>query len=115
MNEPDRDLRDRFAGIRREDAAGAPSFHALRAAAGLGTQAHRRMAPIPALAAAAVLALAAILILRPHTPREPLVSLSTTRWVSPTDFLLRVPGAEYLSTVPKLTYRITAIPNWRNP
>jgi len=111
---PDRDLRDRFAALRREDAAGGPSFHVVRAAARSAPGPHWSRSPILAVTAVVLLAVTAFVILRPRGPRAPLVSLATTRWQSPTDFLLQVPGAEYLTTVPKLTYRID-IPEWRNP
>lgn len=115
MNErPDQDLRDRFAALRREDAAGAPSFQAMRTAARPGPGPDRRRFLVPAIAVAALL-LGAVTILRSRAPRQPLVSLSAARWQSPTDFLLQVPGAEYLTTVPRLTHRITDIPDWRNP
>jgi hypothetical protein len=115
MNEmPDQDLRDRFAALRQHDAAGAPSFEAVRAAARSGPEVHWSRSPILAAAAVVLLAVTAFVVLRPRGPRAPLVSLASTRWQSPTDFLLQVPGAEYLNTVPKLTYRID-IPAWRNP
>ena len=48
-------------------------------------------------------------VLAPNGQRQALVSLATARWQSPTDFLLRVPGAEYLETMPSFTT------DWRNP
>ncbi len=111
---PDRDLRDLFAALRREDSAGALSFQAAQAAARSRRLPRRPGWLIPAMVAVVLLAVAAVAILRPRPPRQPLVSLAVTRWQSPTDFLLQVPGADYLTTVPKLTYRID-IPAWRNP
>lgn len=109
----DRDLRDLFAALRRDSEAAAPSFQATQEAARARRLPHRPGWLIPAVAAA-VLLVGAVVILRPRAPRQPLVSLAVPRWQSPTDFLLQVPGAEYLTTVPKLTYRID-IPEWRNP
>jgi len=115
MSKPsDQDLRDHFAALRRDNEAGAPSFHATQAAARSRRLSHRPEWLMPAVAAVALLVAAAVAFLRPRAPRHPLVSLAVTRWQSPTDFLLQVPGAEYLTSVPKLTYRI-AIPEWRNP
>jgi hypothetical protein len=115
MNElPDQDLRDRFATLRREDAADAPSFQMARAAARSRPAVHWSRSPILAVAAVVLLVVTAFVILRQRAPRQPLVSLSEARWQSPTDFLLQVPGAKYLTTVPKLTYRVD-IPEWRNP
>ena len=100
----DGDLRDRFAALRREDAAGAPSFAATRAAAARRPARRVRLVPLAgAIAVTIVAAVVAFALLRSRAPREPLVGLSTTRWQSPTDFLLRVPGAQYLETVPRLT------------
>lgn len=111
MTEPDdRDLRERFTALRRDDAAGAPTFDAVRAPAVRQPRPRPRIVPLaPAIAVAAVAALVVLGVLRMRQPREPLVSLATTRWDSPTDFLLRVPGAEYLETVPSFTTY------WRNP
>jgi len=100
----DRKLRDRFAALRREDAAAAPAFAALRSTAARQPPRRGRLVPLAGAIAVAVVAIvAAFGLLRSRAPREPLVSLSTTRWQSPTDFLLRVPGAQYLETVPRLT------------
>jgi hypothetical protein len=100
----DRNLRDHFAALRREDAAGAPAFATVRSAALHRPPRGVRLVPLAGAIAVAVVAIvAAVGLLRSRAPREPLVSLSTTRWQSPTDFLLRVPGAQYLETVPRLT------------
>lgn len=117
MNQPtDRDLQDRFAALRREDAAGALPFDTLRTrAARAGKPGLSWPAWTAAAAFLAILAVTAIAVLRHRTERQPLVSLATTRWQSPTDFLLRVPGAEYLETVPRLTLSIPSLADWRNP
>jgi hypothetical protein len=115
MNQPeDRDLQDRFAALRREDAASAPAFTAPRTPALRPPLLGLRL--VPALAAvglAIVLVAGGVLVFRPH--RAPLVSLAATTWQSPTDFLLRVPGAEYLETVPRLTDHLSALTHWRSP
>ncbi len=117
MNRPmDGDLRDRFAALRREDAMGAPTFDAMRASAVQQRSAGPRlMLWAPALAIVAGAVMVAIGVLRTRPPREPLVSLAATRWRSPTDFLLRVPGTEYLETVPRFSFRFSTNADWRNP
>lgn len=112
----DQDLRDRFAALRREDAAAAPPFDAVRASAVRPPSRRPRLARwAPAITVAAAAVLVALGVLRMRQPREPLVSLATTRWQSPTDFLLRVPGAEYLEGVPRLSSWIPQTTDWRNP
>ncbi len=106
----DRDLHDRFALLRQEDAGGAPPLAAVLAVARpTGKTAPRpgRWAPVLALVALAV-ALFVVSVLGPNGQRQPLVDLATARWQGPTDFLLQVPGAEYLETVPTFTA------DWRN-
>ena len=99
----DQDLRERFASLRREDAAVAPPFDAVRASAlsrPIPSPRLMRWAPAIALAAAALFIGLSLLPTR-HT-QQPLISLGTTSWQSPTDFLLHVPGAEYLETLPSV-------------
>jgi hypothetical protein len=104
MTDADTNLRDRFAALRREDAAVAPTLAALRAAAVRRPARRAYVVPLASVLGVAVVAIVVALGLwRTRAPREPLVSLSTTHWQSPTDFLLRVPGAQYLETVPRLT------------
>jgi len=103
--DPDRDLRELFAASRRQEAAQAPPFDRLwqraRAAArSAPARAARRLGY--AAAAAGVLA-AALLLWRPvFHETEPALEASILAWRAPTDFLLETPGAELLSTVPKL-------------
>ena len=83
--EDDRDLRARFAELRRQDALRAPDF------AGLTQQARRSRPPMfrRMAVAAAVCVLAAgllVLTLYPWRSAPPVPSL--TQWRSPTDFLL---------------------------
>ncbi|HEU5262879.1 MAG TPA: hypothetical protein VFU41_15775 [Gemmatimonadales bacterium] len=111
----EQELRERFERLRREDAAGGPSFRATLAGAGRrrarrGPSVHRVAAA--AIAVATVVVAAVILDLR-LGPRDPRVDLAATRWRGPTDFLLRLPGADYLRTVPRLD--AGAFTDWRNP
>lgn len=108
--ENDRDLRDRFLPLRQEDAGGAPPLAAVLAAArrmGRAPARPGRWVPVLAVVALAV-ALLIVSVLGPNGQRQPLVDLAAARWQGPTDFLLRVPGAEYLETLPTFTV------DWRN-
>lgn len=95
----DRDLRERFAELRQQDAVRAPEFSALvqRRAKRAGLSTLSRLA----IAAACVLVIA-VALARFHSrpPSKPVPSL--TEWRSPTDFLLQTPGRELLIGVPRL-------------
>jgi hypothetical protein len=94
--EDDRDLRARFAELRRQDVLRAPDF------AGLMQHARRSRARMFTRMAVAVCVLAAgllVLVLYPRRPAPPAPSL--TQWRSPTDFLLETPGRDLLRSVPR--------------
>jgi hypothetical protein len=105
-NSEDKDLRERFATLRREEETQAPDFVVLTA--------RRRRRPVRKfviIAACVVAILAAALLLRP-VPRKPEQGAggniaSITKWKAPTDFLLETPGRELLRSVP-------TIGDWRN-
>jgi hypothetical protein len=90
----------RFRALREEDAGGAPPFgptldraYARRAPARRG----RRIA----LGAAALIAAALVLLVaRTHRPPAA-IDLAAVRLPTPTDFLLQLPGAELLRSVPQ--------------
>ena len=118
-HDDDRDLRERFALLRDEERARAPELARIRAR---GPRPRRSLAVIAlrtvgALATAAALTYAAV-ALRDAARRRtsPLAALSVapppgfgaTRWTSPTDFLLDVPGAAMLREVPSFG----ASPSW---
>jgi hypothetical protein len=125
----DAELRERFAALRRQETEAAPGFGEIvyrarakrrrdRHAGAIGGWAGRggsvparrlRLAALGALAM--VLALAALLaITRPWAGTRGLPPAASrarprpvpllTAWRSPTDFLLRTPGSEILSTTP---------------
>jgi hypothetical protein len=99
IDRDEHELRERFAALRREESAGAPEFRRVLAAAHTRPRSGRR--DVGFLAAALVLiAFVAILTVR-HGHRTP-VDLAGVRVHVPTDFLLQVPGAELLRTVPRL-------------
>jgi hypothetical protein len=104
MNREDRDLRDRFATLRREETASPPEFERLL------RRAPRPRPEYPRIVLAATLGfaftIAAILALRPTFQVRRLVpggtALSITQWTPPTDFLLDTPGSDLLRTVPAI-------------
>jgi len=106
----DRDLRERFAALRRREEADAPAFadSGFTAGRASGREPVRvRLQVALAGAAACLLTVAgAGLWMRTgwHSPRagrdKPVVSV--LEWKSPTDFLLETPGRELLRTVPRI-------------
>ena len=99
----DQDLRARFAALRDEDAAGTPPLGVMLARAQRGRAARRPVVRwLPAIGVSAAGIVLAVALLRPGNRERSLVSLEAARWHSPTDFLLRVPGAEYFESVPSL-------------
>jgi len=103
----DQDLRRRFLALREQDARDAPDFAFLWRSA----QAAAQRRPRPVLfwwtAAAAACVLVLVLVLVRHVQPSPspgpmLPSASLGAWRAPTDFLLRTPAVEVLTTVPVL-------------
>lgn len=100
----DRELRDRFQALRREDASGVPPFGATLARArarGVGGGGHRWTGWL-AVAAVAVVALAVARMLLSNRRHSALIDLAAVRWEAPTDFLLVLPGEDLLRAVPDL-------------
>jgi hypothetical protein len=97
----DRDLRDRFEALRREDAERGTPFPTT-----LGDARARRLHPprraILPVAAAVVAAAALIFLITRHHRQAAAIDLASVRWHLPTDFLLQLPGDELLRTVPEL-------------
>jgi hypothetical protein len=90
-----------FRALRQEDAGGAPPFAATLDAAYARRAPTRRRHRI-ALAAAAVIAAALVLLVARTRPPRPAIDLAAVRLPTPTDFLLQLPGADLLSSVPEL-------------
>jgi hypothetical protein len=106
MTNDDPDLREIFAGLRREDECAAPPFQRLWRA---GARRDAMAPPVRTrwiLATAGIAGIAAVVLTlsrgtpRVNVPDESTVSLST--WRPPTDFLLQTPGRDLLATVPRL-------------
>jgi hypothetical protein len=109
----ERELRYRFAALRRQEAEAAPGLGTLldRAAADrLGTRRPGSRLRQPAVAAvAAAIALLALVVMTLPSVRTRMVSPrprwvrpvpSITAWRAPTDFLLHTPGEEILGAAP---------------
>lgn len=94
----DHELRERFASMRRENGAAVPAFRRSLATARVGP--NRRRLGFAVAAVLAVVALVATLTGRDRHPTP--VDLAGVRVHAPTDFLLKLPGAELLRTVPRL-------------
>jgi hypothetical protein len=108
MND-DRDVRESFAALRREDDAASPAFDPMwdRAARRHASRRSARASRQALWAAAGVACLAGATILyRAASPPPETVSDDVARafaeWRAPTDFLLRTPGRELLETVPRI-------------
>ena len=116
----DHDLRDWFQRLRREDVAGVTSFHATLAAAAARRAASPRAPALRVAAVAAFIAVLAVAVALAIRGRRGIpIDLAAARWEAPSDFLLQVPGAELLRTVPELG-RVTppfhyVDTDWRTP
>ena len=98
----DSDVGHRFEALRQEDRGAAPPFGATL------DRAYARRARTPgrlrvAFAMAAVIVGAALVLVveRIRSPR-PAIDLAAVHIPTPTDFLLRLPGAELLRSVPQV-------------
>lgn len=112
MTFDDQKLRERFAALRREDAAQAPDFARLLSRRSSSRKArprpswrvHRFATPIAAAFGVVVVLIVAVALFRfyPFYSRPAAGNLSITQWRSPTDFLLQTPGHELLESVPRV-------------
>jgi hypothetical protein len=112
----DRDLRERFAALRNEDAAGAPSLsRVLRGREASPPASPARWIPVAALVTAAALT-AAVLVLKPRGS-EPTIeeaiaqAQSMSSWTAPTDEWLTLSGLEIPDTVPSLSLSSVTLPD----
>lgn len=91
-------LKEKFARLRRADAASVPSFERV-----IGrTRTRSNYAPWKVgVAAAVVLSAAAMLMVRLAPPRGSAIPApALANWRAPTDFLLDTPGRDLLRTIP---------------
>jgi hypothetical protein len=98
---PDSHVGHRFRALREEDASRTLPFGATLAAGYARRARMRRRRPL-ALAAAALIAAALVLLVGRTRPPRPAIDLAAVRLTTPTDFLLRLPGADLLRSVPAL-------------
>ena len=101
MIDDESDLRERFAHLRAEERAGIPRFETQ-------PRARKRYVAWPVIAATAALLLVVIMsiLVRPHPTKfsdsDRAAVRSVADWHPPTDFLLRIPGSEMLTTTPQI-------------
>ena len=114
MIEPhERELRNSFHALRREEAVRTPPFDATVVAARRRTGPRLRRGALVLAAAAVLTGVALALVLAPHR-QGARIDLATVHWDSPTDFLLRLPGDELLRTAPELGFTASSL-TWRIP
>jgi ferric-dicitrate binding protein FerR (iron transport regulator) len=97
-------LKRAFEALRREDAAGCPSFQATVAGARARRAgvARRRALGLVAVVVVAVIAVVVASTWRVQKSDRLEIDLATVRWQAPTDFLLKLPGVELLRSIPQL-------------
>lgn len=102
IDDEDRELREAFSTLRREEQAQATPLSTLLRAGSRQRSAYSRVALAPVLAGVAILVALGLVVrheLRYSTP-SPLVEVALATWVEPTAFLLKTPGQELLHTMP---------------
>ena len=101
MIDEESDLRERFARLRAEERAGVPRFE-WEPRGGKRRVAWRLIAATAAL----LLAVIATITIRSRPTRfsdsDRAAVRSVAEWHPPTDFLLRTPGSEMLTTTPRI-------------
>lgn len=101
MIDEESDLRERFARLRAEERRGVPRFE---------LEPRKRGRPVVwrviAVTAALILVVVMTITIRPHpanfSDSDRAVVRSVAEWHPPTDFLLRTPGSEMLTTTPRI-------------
>jgi hypothetical protein len=109
MSENDDDLRARFATMRSSDGERVPAFERFTA---------RRRVPTRRIAARIALAALALFVVgvstyRAMRPAEPAHQVTLAQWRAPTDFLLRTPGSELITSSP--TFASPPLERYRLP
>ena len=107
MNRMDKDrrLENLFEELRRAEEASAPSFRQTLERKRARRTPSSRSAVLALAASMALFALAAAVAFhsrRPLAPPRPQTHAALGKWKSPTDSLLRTPGAELLDSIPSL-------------
>jgi hypothetical protein len=116
----DRELRERFAALRDEDAAGAPAFsEVLRGRTTSPATRRSRLIPVAVLAAAAVVT--AVVLVKPPGRGDGSIDAaiaqakSLSSWSAPTDAWLTLSGLEIPNTVPSLSLSSVTLPEASAP
>ena len=102
MTLDDRELRERFSSLQREDAAQTPDFASLLRRKATPRPPRRVLWFATSIAAAFIVFLFVAVTLFRFCSRPRAGNLSITQWRSPTDFLLQTPGHELLESVPRV-------------
>ena len=119
MTERDDDLRRAFGALDRTLRASAPSFAELTNAAALTSARRRHLGRRASLLIAAVVIPVFFAVRTRPAPGVDFERFSAVTgldpgavsWQAPSDFLLSVPGADLLKTVPTIDVHVPAIPN----
>ena len=111
----DRELRERFAALRDEDAASTPSLSGvLRGRLGKGPARPSRWIPVAVLAAAAVVTTVVVVSMPQNMKPSIEVAIaqaqSISSWTAPTDEWLTLSGLEIPNTVPSLSLSSVTLP-----
>ena len=115
----DRDLRERFATLRDEDAADVPPLsRVLRGREAIPPARPIRWIPVAALVTAAALT-AIVLVLKPRGAEPSLdeaiaQAQSISSWTAPTDEWLTLTGFEIPNSVPSLSLSSVTLPDERD-
>jgi hypothetical protein len=116
----DRELRERFAALREDDAAGAPVFSELLRHRKASAAARRsRFVPVAVLGAAAVVAAVVLVALPRRADRSIDAAIaqakSLSSWTAPTDSWMTLSGLEIPDSVPSLTLSSVTLPESSAP
>jgi hypothetical protein len=101
MTRDDADLAARFEALKAEDAQAVQPFAACWEAARLRVRPRRHWLGVPASAAALTLLLVAAIAVYIRPARRPVIA-DISHWQSPTASLLKTPGSEILTDMPRI-------------
>ncbi len=99
----DEELKRAFAELQAGDRRHTPPFEAVLAAARARTARPHSRVPLAAAAAAVLLLAAGAVTLRRLHSGTSQGALAVSEWQSPTAFLLRMPHADLLASVPRVS------------
>ena len=101
MTDDDADLQVNFEALKAEDARAVQPFATSWEAARLSVRRRHGWLRVPAVAAALTLLLAAAIAVYIHPASHPAID-DISRWQSPTASLLKTPGSELLTDMPRI-------------